>query len=144
MSLGDDSKLIIKLEWCSEFSVGVDELDQEHRQILSVINLIQANLEEGVKSPFVSECLTLLTRYAKEHFAHEEELMRQCGYPGIEAHIEIHRSYRKKVVELCQRTTSRDEAVPLELLSYVTSWWNSHILSEDKAYSSRLKGSQKL
>ena len=127
-----------KIVWNQSFSVGVARLDEQHKKIINMINLLRSKPEVDVRSETVSELLTRLTRYASDHFATEEQLLVEYGYPEVAAHKEAHRAYRMKVVALCQDTMDHNAAVPDELLRFLGDWWVNHILGADMRYSSLL------
>ena len=127
-----------KIVWNQSFSVGVARLDEQHKKIINMINLLRSKPEVDVRSEMVSELLTRLTKYASDHFATEEQLLVEYGYPEVAVHKEAHRAYRMKVVALCQDTMDLNASVPEELLRFLGDWWVNHILGADMRYSSFL------
>jgi len=70
-------------------SVGVEELDRQHRVILARWRLLQRAAEAG-HAPGVRSNLWFLRRYFAEHFGTEERLMAEAGYPGARRHERAH------------------------------------------------------
>ncbi len=130
-----DMELIV---WSPSFSVGIAKLDEQHKKIIAMINLLRSKPEVDVRSETVSELLTRLTNYASGHFTTEEQLLVEYGYPELATHKEAHKAYRMKVVALCQDTMDRNASVPEELLRFLGDWWVNHILGADMKYSSFL------
>jgi hemerythrin len=125
--------------WSEKFSVGVEEMDQQHQQLIKLLNLlISAQGRLHVHSEEVSDALTEMTRYAQIHFKAEEKLMEAYAYPGLEDQKMQHRIFRKKTVDLCTATIHGVEVVPEVILLYLADWWVNHILKEDKSYRSFL------
>ena len=127
-----------KIVWNPSFSVGVARLDEQHKNIINMINLLRSRPEVDVRSETVSELLTRLTRYASDHFATEEQLLVEYGYPELTEHKEAHTAYRVKLVALCQDTMYHNASVPDELLRFLGDWWVNHILGADMRYSAFL------
>ncbi len=125
-----------KIDWNPSFSVGVALLDEQHKQIISMINLLFSDSEATVRSETISELLTRMTKYANDHFKTEEGLLEKNGYPQLFAHKEVHKTYRLKVLALCQETMDHKASVPEGLLQYLMEWWVNHILKTDMKYRS--------
>ena len=123
-----------QITWTEEFSVGVVRIDEQHKQLIAMINLLIAEPQTTTRSETISDLLTGMTNYAQMHFATEEELMRQHNYPHFEEHVAQHRSFRKKTVDFCTATITDIVAVPETLLHYLRDWLVQHILESDMAY----------
>ena len=123
------------VKWSREFSVGVEELDQQHQQLIKMLNRLLSPRETiDTHSETISETLLAMTRYAQGHFKTEESLMEAYGYPDLQEQKQQHRAYRKKTVGLSMDTTLGVDTVPETLLSYLYDWWIHHILDEDMKY----------
>ena len=123
------------IQWSEEFSVGVEKLDQQHQQIIEMLNrLISTPEARDANSETISDILTAMTRYSLEHFKTEENLMREHGYPGLEEHRQEHIAYRKKAIDFSTATSLGVESVPQILVAYLSEWWTHHILDEDMKY----------
>ncbi len=124
-----------KIIWNDGFSVHVPSLDQQHEELISLINNLIDYSDANVDSEVISDTLTRMTRYATDHFRDEEEYMLKSGYPEYEAHKELHKKYKKKTVSLCMDTMQHQETVPRELLEFLKNWWITHLLEIDRLYS---------
>ena len=128
------------VQWSEKFSVGVSELDQQHQQLIKLLNiLISKQGTTNTHSETVSDTLMAMTRYAQTHFKTEERLMEAYGYPGLEDQKMQHRDFRKKTVGFSTATTFGIDQVPEDLLTYLTNWLVHHILEEDMAYKAFFK-----
>lgn len=127
-----------KINWNSSFSVGVKLLDEQHKRIIDMSNLLISDHEATVYSETISELLDRLTKYATDHFRVEEQLLEEYGYPDLIHQKEEHKAYRIKIVAFCQATVSHEDSVPAELLKFIRDWWVSHILETDMKYRSFL------
>ena len=128
------------VQWSEKFSVGVRELDQQHQQLIKMLNrLISTQGPINTHSETVSDTLMAMTRYAQVHFKAEERLMEAYGFPGLEEQKIQHRDFRKKTVDFCTATTIGVEKIPEALLEYLVDWLTHHILKDDMAYRSFFK-----
>jgi hemerythrin-like metal-binding protein len=126
------------MQWTEAMSVGLDELDDDHKVLIKVINDLHANAGDAARRDVVRQCLLALRRYAEFHFAREEKVMSACKYPGLELHKGEHRDFVKRIQEVTARfdedTEGSVEVVNEALLSFLKDWLNHHILIEDMAY----------
>ncbi len=128
-----------ELKWDQSLSVGVTEIDREHRQIMGVFNLFISNPEANVQSETISEILHRLAQYSQSHFKTEEELMTKHGYPDLESHKKSHIEFKEKMLEFCQGAMNYKETLPTELFHYIKNWFYKHIREEDMKYVSFFK-----
>ena len=130
-----------KFHWDDTYSVGVSQMDDEHRIILSTINQMLDAPDVSAGSEAISNILTQLAKYASKHFEHEERLLKEHGYPDLSAHRGEHQLFRREVAAFC--LSLMDEQTPTQgayddLLRFLRRWWNEHILIEDMQYRSFL------
>lgn len=123
-----------QIAWTEDFSVGVVIIDEQHKQLIALVNRLIAKPQTTTKSEAISDLLSDMTNYAIEHFATEEELLRQHNYPHLEEHVAQHRAFRKQIVDFCMATMSNVATVPETMLHYLRDWFVEHILKSDMAY----------
>jgi hemerythrin len=123
-----------QITWTEEFSVGVARLDRQHKRLIQMTNRLIATPQTTTDSELISDILSDMTNYAQEHFAAEEELMRQHDYPRLEEHIAQHRAFQKTTVDFCSATMLNVRFVPESVLHYLSDWLVDHILDSDMAY----------
>lgn len=124
-----------KITWTSELSVGVDVFDEQHKQVILMINRLIDSQEALTDSEVVSDLLDRMTRYTRDHLKKEELMMAEHGYPQFEQHKAQHMAYIKKTVELCTATQIGVDSIPRGLLTFLNDWWMHHIQNTDKAYT---------
>lgn len=123
------------IEWDERYSVGVEELDVQHRQLFRMINTLFEAPNVEVESQTISDLLSDMKEYTSCHFEAEEEYMAECGYPDIAAHILEHDYFRRKVEDLCSDTMAHRKGVSADILQFLYEWLSAHILSCDKKYA---------
>lgn len=131
------------MEWNRKMSVGLDELDNDHKELIRIINQLGADYQDEERRVAVRQSLIALRRYAEYHFAREENVMMACGYPELEEHQGEHRNFVQRIQELTRRFDADPEAmaevVNEDLLSFLRAWLGHHIMIEDKAYGPHIK-----
>lgn len=126
------------IAWKDRFSVGVPQLDDQHRTLAELINRVVALAEAPVRSPQIEDALNAVMEYAGRHFATEEAFLETVAYPGLEDHRGQHGDFTERAAELCMATINGDAEVPRDLADFLVEWWHDHILVEDMAYRSFL------
>ena len=126
------------LSWSDEYSVGVEVLDQDHQRLLHLINNFQTAAHYNTGERFVRQALDELIDYTKTHFAREEQLMQENGYPDFEVHKLQHEQMIAKVGEEVERFERDPDGSVEELLSFLKEWLIHHIQGTDKEYGPHL------
>lgn len=121
--------------WDSGLSVGVPAIDEQHKRLVGIVNTMIEARDARVDSEVVSEVLDEMTRYADEHFATEEVLMQQHGFPLLDEHKVEHVNFRRKVARLCVEAAAWKRTVPEDILSFLKNWLVDHLLYCDMKYA---------
>jgi hemerythrin len=122
------------LQWTSTLSVGVPELDEQHKELFRRIDrLLDAMLHQDRSE--AGRLLAFLRDYATEHFAAEERLMAEVGYPDAERHIEEHRVFAKELATLDAEFVTRGAtaSVVFRLERQAVGWLQDHVYFTDVA-----------
>ena len=128
------------IEWDESYSVGVEELDEQHKQLFRLLNALFEAEETSARSQTVSGLLEQMKAYAAMHFETEERYMSERGYAGLAGHVRAHEQFRKKAEELCSDRLDGQEGIFVEMLEFLYEWLVGHILSADKDYAPVVSG----
>lgn len=120
------------IEWSDALSVGFDEIDEDHKKLVNIVNRLNTTVVDGEKQVEIEDILEELLEYTGWHFRHEERLMQESEYPGFLEHKKIHEDLVKQAVELFEKYQNGDDAVPGILMPFLKDWLAEHILGEDK------------
>ncbi len=124
----------MKREWKKEYSVGIEEIDNQHKKIFEIITRANENLLEEEHKGEQELIIKELFDYADYHFENEEKYFEKFGYSEKGFHIEEHNKYRVKILDFFQQII-REEDVYANMVDFVYSWWIEHILNVDKKYT---------
>jgi len=122
-----------KIVWNDSFSVGEPQLDKHHQELARLINELYDCISEPGDYQGVVNMLAALRYYAGYHFEHEERVMAEHGFPGLEAHQDEHRRFGAVIDEI-RRGAAQGMVRPDRLCVYLTRWWTHHVLEHDMAY----------
>ena len=124
--------------WGYVLSVEVDEIDEDHRKLIDIFNILNHAVTEGESPDYLAAVLEELVNCTVWHFSHEERLMLKYGYGGMEEHQAIHRELIKSVKKLQQRILQADKTMTDEEIEFLEVWLTEHILTEDMRLGSYL------
>jgi len=122
-----------------EYLFGIESIDAQHAKLLEMINLLVASMADGDSRPVLESLIEKLYAFAQSHFAHEEELMEQAGFAGLEAHRKEHLAYQDRLYQLCHRWAEGPEfMIAVDVHDLLHQWATEHILDCDRQYISAL------
>ena len=76
-----------RLEWNDGFSVFISEIDAEHQHFIGLINELNEAIIGRMSLEKIKKCMLSILDNAAAHFAHEEALFKEWGYPGADEHV---------------------------------------------------------
>ena len=126
-----------ELVWDRVLSVENDEIDNDHRILVNLFNLLARSVEEGESRAYVETVLEELIRCTAWHFCHEERLMLKHGYPELEAHRQEHLDLMDSVRDI-QREILRTGKLEEEEFEILEQWLTGHILAADMKFGEYL------
>ena len=119
-------------KWDSSFSVGIEVIDNQHKQIIQFINKL--NIAFSYKKMYmVEEVLESLINYTQSHFIFEENLMKEAGFTMLEDHKQAHQSFIERIYFFKERYEN-GENVSKQLMMDLQLWLINHIKHDDKDY----------
>jgi len=125
--------------WKSEYSVGIREIDEQHKKLVKLIHDLDAAMQKGQGKQSLGTLLKELIGYTGNHFAAEERLMKTYAYPEYEAHKEKHEKMTQKVLDIQRQHAEGRVTITLEVMQFLENWLDKHILGTDQKYSSFLR-----
>ncbi len=128
------------VEWKPELTVGVGEIDVQHRKLISKMQELHESAEANDMEK-VKETIKFLAAYAENHFRTEEMFMMHYVYPGYKEHKSKHMEYLTGIEVLVDRI--RAENMPAgdikKEAESIYKWFHDHISSYDMKMGEFLK-----
>lgn len=123
------------IPWSEELSVGLQEIDEQHKILINLINRLfnEAILHKADRA-VIGAILDELVQYTIVHFSVEESLFRIFDYPDSEAHQE-HHDKLKQEVSAFQKKFASGATIDIELMHFLKKWITHHIMMDDKKYT---------
>lgn len=129
-------------QWTRKFDTGFVEIDQQHRYLVDLINLLgDAVTEKSTNSVNIEAIVEDLVDYAQSHFREEEALM---GLVGIDeghftAHTSAHDGFLRDVLTLYETSKLQPTDDFQDLLDFLVHWLVYHILGADQDMARQIR-----
>ncbi len=120
--------------WRDSYSIGNASIDAEHQQLFKLADAF-FNADDQQKK---TECAIRLFKYTREHFDHEEQLMRDMGYPEFPAHAQQHTQLISRLNEVSEKIANNTLSHS-ELKAFLTAWLVGHIVTFDTRLSAYVR-----
>ncbi|MDQ7010696.1 MAG: hemerythrin family protein [Mariprofundaceae bacterium] len=121
------------LQWDDAYSVGVKEIDDQHKKLFEFIDRLEHHLEKGVTEKDVKADLDFLGMYIKSHFCYEEICMWRNKCPVADKNKKEHAKLEEAYAGFQERF--QREGVSEDLLrklhATAESWIINHIMKVD-------------
>jgi len=120
------------VQWNPSYETGLQFIDQEHAGLVTQLNALIDRLAADAPIADWLPQLDQLIQAVSDHFAHEEQVMDNIGYPGYHAHRQQHLHLLQEVAEFrAQLTAAGTSADALATLRFVKFWVLKHMVQED-------------
>lgn len=119
------------MRWNESFSVGVDEIDAQHRKLVEMLGNLLEEMKSGRGKAVMAKTIEEMLDYAKEHFATEDKYMKLYKYPESNSHRREH----EKFVETARsfyESYLNGSLTAIDLMNFLKNWLVEHILGSDK------------
>ena len=121
-------------QWTEELSVNIEEIDNQHQQLVSLMNNLSVAIHMGKGDNVLGEILTKLSEYATIHFATEERLMKIHGYPDLANHKKEHHALKNHVLELNSRLNAGQLLPAVTVSNFLKDWIVNHFQQTDMKF----------
>ncbi|MEH6473191.1 MAG: bacteriohemerythrin [Halopseudomonas sp.] len=128
-----------KYLWRDEFCIGHAKIDKQHQQLFELLDKLYDEVCAGNADSTVEEVVSELVDYTRHHFFHEESMMRELNYPGLEKHQQEHQRLLQMVDEKMGTLRRGDKVMSIELPEFMNQWLTQHILKSDRELAQVLR-----
>jgi hemerythrin len=123
------------ITWTPEMSVGVSELDADHRILVGLINKL-SDAQDVNDAAVIESVLDSLAIYVDEHFQREEAYMESVGCLHLQEHRQKHRALTAQVEQIrLDFFLGNRDCLGEHTLAFLKEWLRQHILIEDMQYN---------
>ncbi|MDL2220000.1 hemerythrin family protein [Ruminococcaceae bacterium OttesenSCG-928-O06] len=121
--------------WKEHYKIGVEQIDQQHKQLIMTTEELLQGLKDGsVGRKESRQIMAFLKDYIRVHFSTEEMYQEAIGFSLRAEHKKIHEAFSEGLKEFEYKLirADYDPALMQELAAMLTRWWVFHIMREDK------------
>ena len=119
------------LQWKDHYSVGIDAVDHEHKELLELINRLHDELITTGEKSSAGMFFGDLFKGISAHFALEERFMRERGYDQLTQHKADHERLLDEIRDIMDDFEEHDKAASAELGARLDTWFSRHFETHD-------------
>jgi len=124
------------------YTTGIEDIDRQHKILFDMINDAYDCVAQDCEPEEIRRIVKKMDEYAYYHFETEEKMM--ATYEEAEYHKEKHNFFEAKTEEFLCSLEFNNPVPPIEVFRFLAEWLGTHILEDDMAFVSKLKGINKL
>lgn len=120
------------LQWTQALSVGVEEIDEQHRELFRRAASLLDGLKRGEPEE-IGALVDFLHAYAVIHFGAEEARMRESRFPGYARHKAEHDTFISDLLALARERdrTGSGAFFALRVNHWLSGWLKRHVSGTD-------------
>lgn len=122
------------IQWSSNLSVGIPSIDEQHKKLVEMINQLHDAMRSGKGHMEVLATAESMIAYTQTHFAAEEKMLNQIGYPDFSRHKSIHTALTRQVEEIQNKARAGQLGLSIQVSNFLKEWLTNHIQGEDMKY----------
>lgn len=119
------------LQWKEQYSVGIDAVDHEHRELIDLINRLHDELVASRSKVSVEGFFGDLFKGISAHFALEERFMREHNYDQLTQHKSDHERLLDEIRDIMDDFEGDKEIGSSELAERLDAWFSRHFEIHD-------------
>ncbi len=119
------------LQWENRYSVGIEAVDHEHRELVDLINRLHDKATVQGSKVAVLGFFGDLFKAISAHFALEERFMREKSYDQLPQHKSDHERLLDEVRDIMEDYEVNDVFDDKLLAQRIDAWFSRHFESHD-------------
>jgi hemerythrin len=119
------------LHWEKRYSVGIEAVDHEHRELVELINRLHEEAKAQGSKVAVLGFFGDLYKAISAHFALEERFMREKGYDQLRLHKDDHERLLDEIRDIMEDYEVNDIFEERQLAQRLDAWFSRHFESHD-------------
>ncbi|ALJ35529.1 hypothetical protein D9623_09550 [Azospirillum brasilense] len=122
-----------RFPWKSEYTVGNESIDEQHRTLLELAGLLHMAVAAGQGYKIIQNAFAALVKYTEEHFSDEEQFWIDAKSAVVEKHKRLHRQITEELLALrFEGPYGVVFCTPNELTNWVEHRLIVHFIEEDQ------------
>ena len=117
------------IAWEEGFNIGIAEVDQQHRQLVRLINELSAAILCDAPQYIYKSIFNQLIDYTGYHFTAEEKYIKALTKKDKRLHLLQHQTFIDELMMMNQEDFDQQSAE--QIWYFLSDWLITHIVSED-------------
>jgi len=122
------------ITWNDSLSVEITEIDDQHKQLIVILNELHEAMKNRVGQQIVGKKLEEMAKYSKVHFDTEEKYFSLFDYDNSVDHIAEHEKFVVKTDEFKKDLSEGKLALSIDVMNFLMKWITDHIMVSDHKY----------
>jgi len=129
------------MRWDPELATGVDEIDEQHREIFGRLDALYDAVRRGASRHELGQTFEFMRGYVARHFSAEEALMAAAGFPQLAAHRSEHEAFARDLqgLDMHHQRHGASPALVLRVTHQLATWLREHVCGSDRALADFLR-----
>lgn len=127
--------MAVLIEWKNAYSVGIKQIDEQHKKLFAHINNLYSSMTEGKDKQILEALLNDLAEYVYYHFGVEEKYFEEFNYEEKKNHVLQHKMYTDKIKSFQEAHKNNQNFLSFEIIDFLENWILEHVTGEDKKYT---------
>ncbi len=130
---------MVLIEWKEEFETGVVKIDEQHKELMRLINEVHVEMLKGKEKSSLIILFEELFNYVIIHFATEEQMMKKYRYEEFENHQKQHIKLKEKMLKKKIDYEEKKITLSMQIMILLKDWLQNHILETDLKFAEYMK-----
>jgi len=124
------------ITWSSTFSVGVRTIDDQHKDLLNLVNDMYNHVigDSEAEKAYFQKVIKRTVEYVKVHFATEEKILKAIKFHGYPEHKRAHDLFILQVIDNIRDYEEGKRVTLASFTHFLKDWILTHIAIMDKQY----------
>ena len=122
------------IDWKPEYSVQVEEIDEEHKELVKLINKLYDAINTLKVKEELESIIKELIEFSQYHFDTEEKYFDKFKYEHSVEHKKEHKIFKEKMLDTSKKFKNKEIEVTFELVDFLEDWLIDHLIEEDQKY----------
>ena len=125
--------------WNTRYNTGIQLIDEQHQELFRIVDRLRRQVQDGADRGEIEALLEELVACSERHFATEETIMGQSGYPDLAQHVSEHATMLTSLHELLDKFQESQHVLALMVPTFMEGWLRHHISDGDFGFVTFLK-----
>lgn len=124
--------------WIPAYAVNVPQIDREHQILFGIVESLNEAMRAGEGRQRLESLLAETVKYSRQHFSHEEALMRAAGFPELDSHKREHAELSSLIQAFQSRFQNGETTITIQLMQFLIHWLERHTTTCDLRFAAYL------